>query len=118
MFFLLWLEAFSMAEIKVAIEGTGAVTATENLFQIPGVSGTWVTDEESRKEGVLATIATIVAIAAGTLSIAEKLYEWHKKFQAPQAEIKIEKVLLVSPSGKRILLQDATVEQIKEFLES
>jgi hypothetical protein len=106
-----------MAEIKLAIEGAGSVTATENLFQIPGVIGTWITDENSRKEGVIATIATIVAITAGTLSIAEKLYEWHKKFKAPQAEIKIEKVLLVSPSGKRLLLQDATIEQIKEFLE-
>lgn len=106
-----------MAEIKLAIEGTGAVTATEDLFQIPGVSGTWVTDEESRKEGILTTIATIVAITAGTLTIAEKLYEWYKKYQTPQAKIKIEKVLIVSPSGKRLLLKDATVEQIQEFLE-
>ncbi|MGF1567289.1 MAG: hypothetical protein ACFCVD_04340 [Nodosilinea sp.] len=81
------------------------------------MTGTWVTDEESRKEGILATIATIVAIAAGTLSIADKLYEWYKKYQTPQSEIKIEKVVIVSPSGKRLLLKDATVEQIQEFLE-
>ena len=29
-----------MAEIQIAIEGEGAVTATAALFQIPGISGT------------------------------------------------------------------------------
>jgi len=106
-----------MAEIKLAIEGAGAVAATEDLFQIPGLSGTWVADEEARKEATLATIATIVGITVGTLTIAEKLQGWYQKYHTAQPEIRIEKVLIVSPSGKRLLLKDATVEQIQEILE-
>jgi hypothetical protein len=106
-----------MAEIKLAIEGAGAVAATEDLIQIPGLSGTWVVNEEARKEATLATIATIVGITVGTLTIAEKLHSWYEKYQTPQPEIWIEKVLIISPSGKRLLLKDATVKQIQEILE-
>lgn len=107
-----------MAEIKLAIEGPEAIAATEDLFQIPGLSGTWIVNEELRKEGTLATIATIVGITVGTMTIAEKLHGWYQKYQTPQPEIRIEKVLIVGSNGKRLLLKDATVKQIQEILEN
>ncbi len=107
-----------MAEIKLAIEGAGAVAATEDLFQIPGLSGTWGVDEESRKEGTLATIATIVGITVGTMTIAEKLHGWYHKYPTAQPEVRIEKVLIVGSNGKRLLLKDATVKQIHDILEN
>ncbi len=106
--------------MKIEIQGQDAVTATEALLNIDGLEGSYETIDEVEREGTLATIATIVGITAGTMTIAEKLYQWKNKYQQSQLNptgARIEKVLLVSPNGKRLLLKDATVEQIKEILE-
>ena len=73
------------------------------------------------REGTLTTIATIVIIVSGTLNIAEKLYQWNQKYQKSLQNptgAKIEKVLIVTDDGRRLILKDATVEQIKEILEN
>jgi hypothetical protein len=62
-------------------------------------------------------IATIVGIVGGTITIAEQLHKWSQKYQQSSGGAKIEKVLIVSPSGKRLLLKDATVAQIQAILE-
>ncbi len=54
-----------MADIQVAIEGEDAVSATEELLQISGISGSYVTPTETEREGTAATIATIVGIVGG-----------------------------------------------------
>lgn len=103
--------------IQIAVEGNGAIAATEDLMQIEGWSGDWEADSETQKEGTLATIATIVSITVGTMAIAEKLHGWYKTHHRPESGARIEKVLIVSESGKRLLLQDATVEQIRQILD-
>ena len=73
------------------------------------------------RDGTFVTIATIVGIVSGSLTVAEKLYEWNKKYRQSMnnpAGAKIEKVLIVAEDGRRLLLPDATVEQIKDILES
>ena len=105
--------------MQIEIEGQDAVKATEELLSIEGLEGSYETVSEVEREGTLVTIATIVAITAGTLDIAEKLYQWNKKYQKSlqqPAGARIEKVLLVAPNGNRLLLKDATVEQIQEIL--
>jgi hypothetical protein len=55
-----------MTEIQLAIEGEDAVAATEALLAIPGISGSYqVNAEEPEREGVIATVATIVGIVGG-----------------------------------------------------
>jgi hypothetical protein len=81
-----------MADIQLEIEGSGAIQATEALTQIEGLSVSYETEGESSKETVLATIATIIGITAGTLEIAEKLYKWVQKYRQKEADSCIDKV--------------------------
>jgi hypothetical protein len=107
-------------EMKIEIQGQDAIAATEALLQIEGVQGSYQTLDEVEREGTLVTIATIVGIVSGSLTVAEKLYEWNKKYQRSLENAdgaRIEKVLIVAEDGRRLLLKDATVEQIKEILE-
>ena len=107
--------------MKIEIQGQDAVKATEELLRIEGLQGSYETINEVEREGTLATIATIVGIVGGTLTIAEKLYQWSQKHQKSlqnPAGASIEKVLIVAPNGNRLLLKDATVEQIQEILKS
>lgn len=105
-----------MADIQLEIEGEGAVIATEALLHIDGISGNYTLEGEVSKESVMATIATIVAITTGSLTIAEKMHQWHRKYRQNSTGAAIEKVVLVSRKGDRVLLEGATVEQIKQLL--
>jgi hypothetical protein len=105
--------------MKIEIVGQEAVYATEELLAIEGIEGSYETLDAVQREGTLATIATIIGIVGGSLTIAEKLYELNKKYQSPlnPTGVRIEKVMIVN-GDNRLLLKDATVEQIKDILES
>jgi hypothetical protein len=106
-----------MTNIELEIEGAGAIAATEELTQIEGLSVSYKMEGEASKDGVLATIATIIGITAGTLEIAERLYKWVQKYRQKEADSRIEKVLLVGRNGERVLLLNASIEQIQKVLE-
>jgi hypothetical protein len=105
-------------EIKVAIEGDGAIAATEELLAMEGIDGYYAVDEEIQREGVLAIIASIVGIASGALAIAEQIRKWYQAYRDGKSGKKIAKVLIVGRNGDRLLLENATVEQIRKVLES
>ena len=107
-----------MSEIKFAIEGDGAIEATDELLAIEGVEGSFTVDEEIQREGVLATIAIIVGIVSGTLAVAEQIRKWYQEYKQGKSGKKIAKVLIVGRNGDRLLLENATVEQIRKVLES
>jgi hypothetical protein len=55
------------------------------------------------------------------MTIGEKLYQWKEKYQKSRQDPKgarIEKVLIVTDDNLRLLLKDASLDQIKEILES
>jgi hypothetical protein len=106
------------SEIKFAIEGEGAIEATEELLTLEGIEGSYAVDEEIQREGVLATIAAIVGIASGTLAVAEQIRKWYQAYKAGKSGKKIAKVLIVGRKGERLLLENATIEQIRKVLES
>ena len=107
-----------MTGIHLEIEGEGAIVAIEELLQIPGVSGKWtLASDESEKEGVLATISTIVGLRVGGLGIAEKIYAWYQRW-CKQSDQGLDKVILIGRNGRRLLLSKAAVEQIRQILES
>ncbi|MDJ0636211.1 MAG: hypothetical protein QNJ34_23720 [Xenococcaceae cyanobacterium MO_188.B29] len=105
--------------MKIEIQGQDAIQATEELLSIEGLEGSYETVSEVEREGTLATIAAIVGITAGTLTIAEKLYQWNQKYQKslqnPNSP-KIEAVAIIYGNGNLLLLKDATKEQIQEVL--
>jgi hypothetical protein len=55
--------------VQIAIEGPNAVVATEALLALPGGEGSFAVNAEVEREGVLATIATIVGIVGGGMAI-------------------------------------------------
>nr|RNJ71019.1 MAG: hypothetical protein EDM05_01550 [Leptolyngbya sp. IPPAS B-1204] len=101
------------------VEGEGAVAATEELLQTPGIAGNWEpATEEPQRDGVLATIATIVGITVGVVELAEKIYHWYqKRRQQPDPTQRIERAMLIGRKGQRILLKNATIEQICRILD-
>lgn len=108
-----------VSQMKIEIQGRDAIAATEEILAIEGVEGSYQTIDEVEREGTVATIATIVAIVGGSLTIAEKLYQLNQKYQKSlqgNTAPRIEKVMIVADNGKRLLLKDATVEQIQKIL--
>jgi hypothetical protein len=103
-----------MANIQLEIQGQGAIAATEELLSMPEVSGTW---EIVREKELVTTIATIVGIVGGTIAIAEQIRKWYQEYQKGKSGKKIEKVLLVGRNGRHLLLENATLEQIKQILD-
>jgi hypothetical protein len=76
-----------------------------------------VSAEAPKKETVVATVATIIGIVGGTIAIAEQIRKWYQEYKANQSGKRIEKVLIVGRNGRRILLEDATLEEIRQILE-
>ena len=108
-----------MTEIKFAIEGEDAITATKELLAIEGITGNYtVNSEEIEKEPVITTVATIVGLVGGTLAIAEQIRKWYQEYKQQQSGKKIAKVLIVDSNGRRLLLENATIEQIRQILAS
>ena len=107
-----------MTDIKIEIQGENAIAAREEFFSIPGVSGNWQKVDEIEKGELITTILAIVGITSGSIGIGEKIYNWYQKYKKRnESGKKIEKVLIVGKNGKRLLLEDATIEQIKEILD-
>lgn len=108
-------------EITIEIQGQDAISAVEELLKIEGVQGSYETIDEIEKDskGTITTIASIVGIIAGTMTIGEKLYQWCQKYQQPETSNTqpIEKVIIIMGNDNRLLLNDKTPQQIDEFLE-
>ena len=106
-----------MAEIQVAIAGEDAVSATEKLLKIPGVSGNYQIWEEVKKEGVSATIAKIISVVDENIAIGEEVRQWYVEYKQNKSGNKVVKVLMISQNGQKLLLEGATAEKIQEFLQ-
>ena len=97
--------------MNIEITGKDAISATEELLDAEELEGTYKSVKEVEKETVmLTTIASIVTIGAGAVAI----YDWYQKNCMAD---RIEKVIIIFPDGRRLLLKNSTVEQIKEFME-
>jgi hypothetical protein len=104
--------------MQIEIEGQDAREFTEELLLIEGIQGSCeALDEVEKNVEILFIIAAVIDISLGTWEIAEKVYELkRKKFDSPEPA-KIERVLLVGKNGDRLLLKDASIEQIKRLLD-
>ena len=109
----------AMANIHIEIQGQDAVSATEELLSTAGLSGDWqvLVKDKTKAEPTATTIATIVGIVGGTIAAAEQIRKWYEDYKKGKSGKKIEKVVIQGRSGRRLLLEDATLEQIKEILD-
>ena len=113
--------------MQIEIQGQDAIKVAQDIVTLDGVQGDFEVISEVEKERTLATIATIIGITTGAMTIAEKLYELNKKSVNSPDTVKIERVLLVGKNGDpegisalggvRLLLKDATLEQLQKLLE-
>ncbi|MEA5469555.1 hypothetical protein [Spirulina sp. 06S082] len=103
--------------MKIEITGRRAEEAARSLLAIEGIEGSSETLDDPQKAEILTTIATIVAITGGAIAISEKLYQWYQKSQQEDSGKAIEQALIVTEDGRRLLLKNATIEQLKELLE-
>jgi hypothetical protein len=105
-----------MAEIQIAIEGAGAEAAAAELFGLEGLEGRYqISEEVTRDGGTVAIVGTIVGITVGAMTIGEKLNKWYGSYRTQDPQQRIERVLIVTPTS-RLLLEDATVEEIAAAL--
>lgn len=58
-----------MANILIEVLGSDAIAATEELLAMPEITGSWETEGEAERKGILVTIATIIGIIGGTMAI-------------------------------------------------
>lgn len=103
--------------IEIEIEGEGAIAATTELFTMPEIKGDWETAPPER-EAVIANIGTIIGVVGGTMAIAEQVRKWYLEYRQGKDGAKIDRVLLVGKDGQRIVLENATIEEIKRLLDS
>ncbi|MEO0406481.1 MAG: hypothetical protein AAF289_03925 [Cyanobacteria bacterium P01_A01_bin.135] len=109
-----------MDNIQLEIEGQGAIAAAEELLSTGGIQGQLepTDDEPERDLATITAIATIASLTLTAIELAEKIYGWYQAYRQRQdADKRIEKVLLIGKDGQRILLADASVEQIRRILE-
>ena len=105
--------------IQLVIEGSGAEDAAKALVSLSSLEASYEKPSEVNKEaGTLAVIATVVGIVGGSMAIAEQIRKWYQEYKQANSGKKIEKVLIVGPKGQRILLEHATLDEIRKMLEN
>jgi hypothetical protein len=87
--------------MQIEIQGADTIKVDQDIVEMEGVQGSYEVISEVKKEGTLATIATIIGIISGTIAIAEKFYQLKQKIDSPETP-KIERVLIVSKNGDRL----------------
>jgi hypothetical protein len=105
-----------MAEIQIGIEGEAAPAAAEALVNIPGITGSY--EVPPQKDTVVAAIATIIGIVGGAVALAEQLRKWYQEWQTAQKDKEFHVVIYDPETGNRVLLKNASVEEITEILKS
>lgn len=98
------------------IQGDDAITIAENILETESSSQQSKVENRSNALGMLNAVLSVVG---STFAVAEQLHRWYQasKEVKGKSEQTIEKVVLVS-KDKRLLLKNATVEQIQQFLDT
>ncbi|HEY9298762.1 hypothetical protein [Microcoleus sp. FACHB-68] len=104
-----------MAEVTMAIEGTGAVEAAEALLSSPDITrGTWQPVEATRPDKVVSVIVHILSAASGE-ALSQQINNWYQKYQEALLAKKIDKVVLVA-NGKRLLLEESSLDDLRQTI--
>ena len=107
-----------MDAIKLAIEGSGALEASNELLQLNDLNAEIEPKSEKERAVDPATIINIVSIAVSSTAIAVQIIDWYKTWQNGKNQKTIDKAVLVGKNGQRVLLKNATAQQISEVLNS
>lgn len=103
---------------QIALEGVEAREAITALKAAPELDVQWEEKQEATREpGILAILATVVAMAGTVVTIAEQIRKWRDTWQARRKgeQKTIEKIILID-GDRRLILDNATEEQIVDFI--
>lgn len=103
-----------MAEVRMAIEGEGAVEAAEALLSSPDITGTWQPVEATRRDKVVSVIVHILLAASGE-SLSEQINNWYQRYQQAVLDKKIDQVVLVANS-QRLVVTDSNLEDLRRII--
>lgn len=112
--------------VKIVLEGDSAEAATRDLFSKGWFEAEWVRGPEGGAPGSVAGSASlpsvvsaqVVAIAGGSVTIADKMLGWWQCWRSAEEEASAGplSVVLEAPSGARVPLAGADRDSLVEVL--
>ena len=106
--------------ISVGIGGDEAARALDELLAIPGIRGSADPSDASgptRDGGLLAATATIVGIIGGAVAIAAQIIAWRDQWKKRAGATRLD-AILEDAKGNRVILDNATLEEVTAALET
>lgn len=104
--------------MQIEIQGQDAIKVAQIILAMDGVQGSYeVVSEVERDEKTITTILSIIALTTAPITITNQIYELKDNLVNSPNTCKIERVLFVGKNGGRLLLKDATLEQLQKLLE-
>ncbi|MFL5537428.1 MAG: hypothetical protein ACJ8J0_00460 [Longimicrobiaceae bacterium] len=106
--------------IAIAIDGPGARQALDEFFAIDGIVGEPRAPEQPRRVtrdgGLLMAIGAIVGIVGGVTSVVSNIIDWRTKWKQAHPDRRMN-VVIEDAKGTRLLLDNATPEQLTSVLQ-
>lgn len=104
--------------VKFVIEGAEADIATRQLFALGWFEGEWAEQRRhSTDPGLIAISAEVMALSAGSVTIAANLLQWWERWHKANATTtRPLKVTLEAPNGARVQLEGATRDDVADVL--
>jgi len=108
-----------MREIQLIIEGPGATVAAEELATEAAFDLTLqpTTDDATKSLEALYITAAIVGITVNAIQSADILYNWWQKWAAAQPATRLDKVIVITPNNRRLLLHNMTKAEIAAVID-
>lgn len=105
--------------VTVAIEGPAAGRALSELLAVDGIQGDAAPPraEVERDGGLLVATGAIVGILGGVATIVDKIVAWRDRWKASRDADRLS-VVLEDAKGNRLVLDDATPQQIAAALQT
>ena len=104
--------------VRFMLEGSEAEAATRDLFSMGWFEAEWEQRRDKPPSAALSAVsARVIAIAAGSVTIADKLLGWWDKWRNAGAEGGVRlSIVLEVPSGPRVALGTASRDELVEVL--
>ena len=104
-----------MTTIRLSIEGQNACDAAKDFFEITDISGTWESDNETRRDTTLEIVNAVAIFSTITGITLQQVHSW---YASRKKEKRVDKVVIICKDGKhRLMMNDASLEDIRKFIE-
>lgn len=103
--------------VRFVLEGADASMATRDLFASGWFEGEWAEQRRDQRDPALSTVsAQVMAIAAGSVTTADKLLLWWSKWRMTGAGTTAPLQVVLEGAGTRVSLEGATRDALVDVL--